>query len=92
MLATAGVGIWHRQYKRSIRAVRRNTGFALGLFMRAVFFCMRLVVALAFHMLGSSLAQTSAVLALGYGPAFLVDMYEGTIWERKPSASLLTLL
>lgn len=40
---------------------------------------MRLVMALAFDMLSSSLAQASAVVALRDGSSFLVDMDERTI-------------
>lgn len=47
--------------------------------MRTVFFGMRLVVALAFDMLGSSLAQTSAVLTLRNRSSLFIDMDERTI-------------
>ncbi len=53
------------QYMRSVDcSVVRTSLHNAWFLMWTIFFCMRLVVALAFHMLRASLAQTSAVLAL----------------------------
>lgn len=50
--------------------------------MWAIFLGMRLVMTLAFDMLSSSLAQTSAVVALRDWPSFLVDMDERAIFRE----------
>jgi hypothetical protein len=60
-------------------SVVRTSLHNASLLVWTIFFCMRLVMALAFYMLRASLAQTSAVLALRYWSTFLVDMDEGTI-------------
>jgi len=50
------------------------TLFCVRLAMGAILLSMRLVMALAFDVLRASLAKATAVVALGHGSAFLVDM------------------